>query len=68
MKLVLEKDADLNSKANYGWTLLSLAAGKELETVANLLLEKNANVGSKDNFDWTLRLWAEGPGPYVTSP
>jgi ankyrin repeat protein len=42
VKLLLEKGAELESKDNYGQTLLSLAAQVGREALVMLLLEKGA--------------------------
>jgi ankyrin repeat protein len=48
VSLLVEKDADLESKDRYGRTPLSWAAEKGLKAVVRLLLEKGADPESKD--------------------
>jgi ankyrin repeat protein len=49
VKLLLEKDVDIDSKGEYGQTPLSRAATYEKETIAKLLFEKDAQLDLKDN-------------------
>ena len=59
VRLLLEKDADLNSKdAEFSRTPLSWAARNGHEAVARLLLEKDADLDSKDSFGLTPLSWA----------
>ena len=44
MKLLLDKNADIESKSDSGQTPLSWAAEKGHEAVVKLLLDKNADV------------------------
>jgi ankyrin repeat protein len=48
VKLLLDKNADVKSKDNYGQTSLSQAAKKGHKVVVNLLLDKNADVKPND--------------------
>ena len=48
-KLLLEKDADVEAKANNDATLLHYAARYDSVQVAKLLLEKDVDVEAKDN-------------------
>jgi ankyrin repeat protein len=57
--LVLEKNADVDSKSNNGRTPLSWAAVNGHEAAVKLLLEKNADVDLKDNeYGQTSLSWA----------
>jgi ankyrin repeat protein len=58
VKLLVGKEAGLESKNNDGRTSLSRAACNEHEAVVKLLLEKGAEVESKDSFHLTLLSWA----------
>jgi ankyrin repeat protein len=64
VKLLLEKDADVESKdSQYGRTLLSWAAENGHKAVVKLLLEKDADVECKDSqYGRTPLLWAAENG------
>ena len=62
MKLLLDKNADIESKDNFGQKPLSLAAGSGQEAVVKLLLDKNADIEYEDNYDYTPLLLAAGNG------
>jgi ankyrin repeat protein len=62
VKLLLEKNADIESKDDYGQTPLSWAARRGYEPVVKLLLEKNADIESKDNNGQTPLSWAAQNG------
>jgi ankyrin repeat protein len=51
VKLLLDKNADLESKDEYGQTALSWAVANDREAVVKLLLDKNADIESK--YGWT---------------
>jgi ankyrin repeat protein len=49
MKLLLEKDAQLEAKSDNGQTPLLLAVGMGYEAVVKLLMEKGALLKAKDS-------------------
>ena len=53
VKLLLKKDADIESKDNNGLTVLSLAAANGHEAIVILLLEKGADFESKNKYTST---------------
>jgi ankyrin repeat protein len=61
-RLLLEKEADVESKDTYNRTPLSLAARDGHESVVKLLLEKEADVESKDKYNQTPLSWAARDG------
>ena len=61
-KLILQEQADVDMKDNYGQTLLSWAAKKGHEGVVKLLLEANVDVESEDRYDRTPLSWAAKNG------
>ncbi len=62
VRLILEKDVELESKGIYGWTPLSRAATNGHETVVRLLLKKGADPESKDIYGQTPLLRAAANG------
>ncbi|EMR87686.1 putative ankyrin repeat protein [Botrytis cinerea BcDW1] len=63
VKLLLERDADIESKdSEYGQTPLSWAAKNGYDAVVKLLLEKGADIDSKDSYARTPLLWAADNG------
>lgn len=61
VKLLLEKEADVNFRDVYQRTPLSWAAKNGHETVA-MLLGNGADVNSKDNYGWSPLFWASMAG------
>jgi ankyrin repeat protein len=57
-KLLLDKDADVESKDFFSRTPLSWAAEYRHEAVVKLLLDKNANLESEDDNGLTPLSWA----------
>lgn len=54
MKLLIDKNADVNSKDKFDSTPLHLASGyNPNEELVKFLLENNANVNAKDKDGWT---------------
>ena len=47
MKLLIEKNVDIESKDGNGWTALTAAARYGHEGVVELLIEKGANSGKR---------------------
>jgi ankyrin repeat protein len=58
VRLLLEKDTELESKDKYSRTPLSRAAGYGHEAVVRLLFEQGAELESKDNDGGTPLSWA----------
>jgi ankyrin repeat protein len=53
LKLLLDRNADVESKDEYGLTPISHATGNGHEAVVKLLLDRNADIESKDEYGWT---------------
>jgi ankyrin repeat protein len=53
MRLLVELGADINVKAEGGWTALHLAADGRHEVVVRLLVELGADVNVKDEYGQT---------------
>jgi Ankyrin repeats (3 copies) len=62
MKMLLDENANVESKDNYAWTPLSWAAKNGHKMVVKMLLENNADVGSKDESSWKPLLCAARKG------
>ncbi|KAL1909321.1 hypothetical protein Sste5344_004950 [Sporothrix stenoceras] len=62
VKLLLEKGADVEAKAEDGRTPLSYAAAEEHEAVARLLFEKGADIEAKAYHNWTPLFFAADGG------
>ena len=62
LELLLEKDADVDAKDEYGQTPLLWAAWNGHEAVVKLLLEKGAELETEDSSGQTPLLWAAWNG------
>ncbi|RDL30832.1 Uncharacterized protein BP5553_10177 [Venustampulla echinocandica] len=62
VKLLLEKDADLETKNKYSQKPLSLAARNGHDAVVKLLLEKDADLETRNKLGRTPLSWAAGNG------
>lgn len=61
-RMLLEKDANVNAKDAFGWTVLHWAAVNGRLVVARLLLENGAQVGREDEDGWTALHFAVSQG------
>ena len=58
IKLLLQHNADVNSKTDYGETALILSASRGQKDVVKLLLEYNADITASDNGGYTALIGA----------
>lgn len=62
---LIDKNADINAKDEYGRTALIWAACNGLEEVCITLMDKGADVNASDRVGWTSLILAAGKGPTV---
>jgi len=69
VKVLLENNADINARDDYGWTALMWAAYNGYTEIVNLLLENNADVNAQNVWGNTALIWAarKGHTPVVKS-
>jgi ankyrin repeat protein len=61
-RMLLEKDANVNAKDAFGWTVLHWAAVNGRLVVARLLLDNGAQVGGEDEDGWMALHFAVSQG------
>jgi ankyrin repeat protein len=61
-RLLIENGANVNTKANNGWTPLMWAARGGIDWLVRLLIEKGADINARNNDGDTALMWAELEG------